>query len=399
MRPMTDAALAALTGSRSGDGVRVHVWLDGRTVAENLPVSDWSLTWNLARQVQGQWSCTVTDVDGTLAPWAIDDPLGVGGPRMQVIYGIGGTNETVDIGWYRTVQSDPAESWRVYTLPSAQPDARFGERVVWVSGGASIPVQGDDLTRVVVDDRLLAPSSPAAGATVLSEVRRLMTGIMPVTVTDGVVDAAVPSSVVFERERMDAIEDLLARIDAAARMTGDGQLEVYPTAKTDPVWSVVGGDGGALVSVQRSQSAEGLYNAVVSEGTDSTTKLTVRGTALEDTGPLRWQGPMWRVPMFRSSPLIETQAAATADARTTLAGRVSSRQVTLNVTCLPHPGLQVGDWVQVACPLVDDEPYPLVGQVTSMTLRGSAEGVSPMTMKVACAFEDVQAVARAARRG
>lgn len=399
MRPMTDAALAALTGSRTGDGLRVHAWLDGRVVAQDLPVADWSLAWDLDRQVQGQLSCTFVDVDGTLAPWAVDDPLGVGGPRLQAIYTVGGTSETVDVGWFQTTGSDPVESWQVRTLESQDPDAPFGQRVEWTSGGASIPVEGADLTQVVVDDRLLAPSSPAAGATVLSEVRRLLQGVVPVTVAAGVTDAPVATSVVFERERMDAVEDLLGRIDAAARMTGDGQLEVYPTARTAPVWVVAGGDEGVLVQVRRSQRRAGLYNGVVSEGRDATTSLPVRGIALEGTGPLRWEGPHWRVPMFHSSPLITSQAMADADAATTLANRTAQRSVDLDVTCLPHPGLQVGDWVQVACPIIGGQPYPLVGKVAAIRMRGNAGGVSPMTMTVRCAFAEVQAVASAVVRG
>src|SRR6478735_4021452 len=163
---MTEAALAALTGSRAGDGVRVHAWLDGRVVAQDLPVGDWTLSWDLDRQVQGQVTCTVADVEGLLTPWAVDDPLGVGGPRLQLIYTVGGTAETVDVGWYQNTGNDPVESWQVRELESQDPDAPFGQRVVWMSGGAVIPVEADDLTRVIADDRLLAPSSPAAGATV-----------------------------------------------------------------------------------------------------------------------------------------------------------------------------------------------------------------------------------------
>lgn len=399
MRPVPAEGLAALVGSRR-DKVTVHSWLAGEVIAQDLPVSEWAIGWDATRQVQAQMSLTISDKDGDLAPWALDDPLGVGGPRLQVIYSIGGTSATVDLGWFRITRADPAESWRVYT--SDDPDSPLFGRVEWVSGGASIPVEADDLTKLIVRDKLLAPSSPTPGATVLSEVRRLLSGIVPVTVAPGVVDAPVTGSVVYERERLDAVEDLLARISTTHRMTGDGQFEVVPSGPQDPVWTVAGGREGALVQVQRSQNIDDLYNAVVSEGTDANTSLPVSAVALEVSGPLRWDGPHGHQPMFQSSPLIDSQAEAQTDAQTTLAGRVADRTVDLPVTCLPHPGLQPWDWVQIAVPVAGDAPALLVGQVVAMNLRGSTAGVSPMTLQLRCKFEDVQVVAarvRALRRG
>lgn len=392
MRAMPEGAADVLTGSRSGDGLRVVSWYDGSVTngGEPLPVESWSMDWDASRQVQGQLSVEVSDTDGRLAPWAVEDALGVGGSRLQTIYTLGGPGGfTIDMGWWRVAASSPAENWRVYGDGSAP---RF------VSGGARVPLDADDLVREVVMDRFLAPSSPKSGATVLSEVRRLLADAMPVTVAAGVVDAAVPTSVVYERERMDAVEDLLARIQCTYRTTGDGQLEVVPVAAQAPVWTVAGGDGGALVSVQRSQALEGLYNAAVAEGsTDDGRELV--GRALEPTGPLRYGGPHGRYPVFQSSTgLLKTQQAVDSAAATLLAGQVSSRSVELRVTCLPHPGLQLWDWVTVASPVVSGGAVPLVGQVVRVRMSGNARGVDPMVIGVRCAYQDVQVVSELIRR-
>lgn len=388
MRAMSEAALSALTGSRAGERLICHVWYDGQVVAPDIDVSDWSITSDGSRQIRTQVSLTVTDPDGTLAPWGVDDPLGVGGARVQLIYALTAT-ETVDLGYYRITTSDPAENW---TLHAA------GSRAVWVSGGAQIPVGADDLTAIAVADRLLAPESPKAGATVLSEVRRLLSGIMPVTVAAGVTDRAVATSTVFERERMDAVEDLLAMISCTHRMTGDGQLEVVPNAPGSPVWEIAGGDDGVMVSLRRSQSADGLYNGAVSEGATPDGRQLI-GRAFETTGPLRWDGPHGRRPVFHAATgILTTQAAVDADAISVLAGRLRGRTVDLAITCLPHPGLQCGDVATVASPTVTGAAIALTGVVRKTGLRGSAAGVSPMTMTVECAYEDVQAVAAAIRR-
>lgn len=388
MRAMSDDALEALSGSRINEGVTVHVWYDGEVIYRDLPISRWSVNSDGSRQVQTQVSLDVSDADGALAPWGVDDPLGVGGSRVQVIYNLG-SGETVDLGWYRIVDSDSAENW---TLRAA------GDRRVWIPGGSTSTVKADDLTTLVSRAKLLAPTSPAAGATVLGEVRRLLSGIVPVRVADGVADQPASTSVVFERERMDAIEDLLDTIDATYRMAGDGQLEVYPRTPGDPVWEIAGGDEGVLITVRRSQSMDGLYNAVQSEGADDDgAQLLAR--AFEMSGPLRWDGPHGQHPFFHSATgILTTQAAVNADARTRLATQTQGRTVDLAVTCLPHPGLQPGDVVTVASPSVTGAAFPLNGIVRSANLSGSTGGVSPMTMVVECSFEDVQAVAAAIRR-
>lgn len=394
MRAMSEEARSILAGSRSGDGLRVVAWYDGRVVGPEggLPRSDWTLSWS-DKQVQGQIGLTVNDPDGTLAPWAVDDPLGVAGTRLQVIYTLP-QGYFVDIGWFRLASNDPAESWRVYQVGQDED----GDVLQYVSAGARIPITGEDLTRLAVRDRLLAPENPPSGATVLSEVRRLLRDIMPVKVAAGVVDSPVSSSVIYERERMDAVEDLLAEIGCGHRMSGDGQLEVYPLAATEPVWDVVGGPGGVLINVQRSQTIDGLYNAWVVEGKADDGRQLI-GRAFEDGGPLRWDGPHGHDPYFQASTgLLKTQTSVDKAARTLRENQRSTRSVDLTVTCLPHPGLQIGDWVRVANPVIAGRPVPLVGRTTGIQMRGSEGGVSPMSLTVACRYEDVQAVAQEVRR-
>lgn len=389
MHPISDLALSALSGSRVDDRVVATVWYGGEVVVQELPVSKWSIDADGGAQVQRRVQLDVTDVDGKLAPWALNDPLGVGGPRIHLSYRFGGqgyANEIVDLGRFRTTASSPVQRWRKYDLPSGDHEIR------WVSSGATIPVTAQDLTQVAKAARFMAPESPPAGATVVSEVRRLLTGIMPVTVAAGVVDVAIPTASVFETERMDAVDDLVDRIACAYRMTGDGQLEIYPTAATTPVWEIAGAEGGALIELQQSQSVDGLYNAAVVEGMAGLNGLPLRKIVTEDDGPLRWNGPHWQVPLFYSSSLLATQAQVDAEAARLLAGRIQDRTVTLNIECLPNPALQVGDTVRVLAPSVSGSQVPLDGVVRTFRLSGSTEGVDTMTMTVECPYDVVQAV-------
>lgn len=391
MHPISDLALSALSGSRVDDRVVATVWYAGEVVVDELPVSKWSIEADgtPGAQVQRRVRLDVTDVDGTLAPWALNDPLGVGGPRIHLSYRFGGqgyANEIVDLGRFRTTSSAPVQRWRKYDLPGGDYEIR------WVSSGATIPVTAQDLTQVAKAARFMAPESPASGSTVVSEVRRLLTGIMPVTVHPDVDDAPVPVLTVYETERMDAIDDLVDMIACAYRMTGDGQLEIYPRDATAPVWEIAGSDSGALIELQQSQSVDGLYNAAVVEGSAGLNGLPLRKILTEDDGPLRWNGPHWQVPLFYSSSLLATQAQVDDYAERLLGENIQGRTVTLNIECLPHPALQIGDTVRVLAPSVSGSQVPLDGIVRTFRLSGSTEGVDTMSMTVECPYDVVQAV-------
>lgn len=390
MRPISAQALESLSGSRIGERLIAHAWYDGVCVEPSLPVSDWTIISDGSRQVRTQASVAITDDDGTLAPWGVDDALGVGGARLQLLYSFPGA-QTVDMGWYRVTRATPSESWTLKSTPT-RPE-------VWVSGGAQIPVEATDLTCLVAADKLLAPESARAGATIISEVRRLLAGIMPVTVKAGVnlTKLASPSTV-YARERMDAVEDLLNVIGATHRMTGDGQLEVYPTTPTDPVWTVEGGEEGVMVALSRDLNIEDLPNIGSSEGADDDGRQLI-GTAIETTGPLRVDGPHGRRPKFHAATgILKTQAAVDADARTLLFSSQAERAIDLTVTCLLHPGLQPGDSVAINVPTTTGDAMKLIGVVRTTTMRGGDAGPSPMTMVVRCPFEDIQALRAAIRR-
>ena len=383
MRTLTAGMLDALAGSVPDARVTAAAWYDGVLREPDLPVTNWSITWdgNDTTLVQGKASLTVSDPTGRLAPWGFDEPLSAAGSRLLLTFRCG--SESVDLGWYTVSRNTPTEQWRI-----------VGENLTWVSGGASIPVNADDLTLLVQDSGFVAPEAPPAGATVLSEIRRLLTGICPVTVEASVVDSTVPASIVYKDDRLAAVMDLAMSINARYRMTGDGSLEVYPVTKTDPVWVIQGGDGGALVSLNRSQDRSALINGVVSTSNDPS--VEIRALATIGTGPLRWDGPFGRK-IARHNAIATTQQGVQADANTYLNNTAVLKTLPLTVLCKPHPGIQTGDWVRVAQPTINGSEYPLDGVVTNVQLKGSASGVDPMQLTVACALSDVQAVGLSVR--
>ena len=268
-----------------------------------------------------------------------------------------------------------------------------------VAGGGSVTIQADEETATAVLDRLDAEVVTAG--TCVAEARRLLRDICPVIARPSVVDAPVPGTLVYGEGRMDAVEDLLSAIGAVYRMGPDGALEVVPSAGVGPVWTLAGGEDGVLVSLVRSLSDDGVYNAVISTGQTQDGRPLI-GRAYIESGPLRWGGPFGRVPLFHRS-IATTQAGVDADARTMLANRVASGEVDLTVTCLTHPGLQIQDRVIVIAATTAGE-LPLDGRVVGMRMTSATSdaGTTPskkMTLTVRVSAEALEAVAARVRRG
>jgi hypothetical protein len=374
-----------VSGTTVGDRLEVWAWRDGELVVDHaLDVSDWSLDWDASRQVQGQLSLTVRDPDGTLAPWGLSDPLGPGGSRLQVtaVIGVRGEPVRVPLGWWRIRAADSDETWRVYST---------GGGLVRVSGGGSVSLQADEETATALLARLDAET--VVESAVVAEVRRLLEDVCPVAVHADVADGPVQSGYVYDESRMDGVQDLLDMIRAEYRMAGDGSLEIVPAEGVGPVWTIEGGEGGALVRAVRALSDEGVYNAVVSTGEDSQGRPLV-GRAFITDGALAWAGPFGQVPMFHQA-VAKTAAGVQLDAETTLATHRSSGEVDLAVQCLTHPGIQLHDLVTVAASTTAGV-QPLVGRVVGMRMQS---GSKSMDLTVRVPADSLEAVAWAVHRG
>lgn len=397
MRDIDANTLNALNGSRAGDVITVWAWYDGNLAwSDPLPIGSWSMDWDDTRTIQ-TLSLNVDDVGGTLAPWLLEDPLGVGGTRLQVTYTVGGAG-TVNMGWYRITDTAPDENWSPYVIDNlgqlnpGSPIPR-DKALVLVSGGAQIQLTADDLGVEISNNRLLAPDAPhGTSPTILSEITRLLDGIVTVVTYGDVVDRPVNKTLIYKDDRLAAVADLCSRISCSYRLNGDGQFEVYPVAKDTPVWTIRGGVEGVLVSVNRDQKLDGLYNVFVADGTLTVNnqQVPIRGIASIDGGPMRAGGPHGTYPTFYSSTMLTTQAECDAYALVMRDTQIRGLTTDLKVVCLPNPAIQQGDWVNVYNALVNNKVVPLIGRIKTMGLKSSGTTVDRMTLTVECSYADVQ---------
>jgi hypothetical protein len=385
MRVVDEQLDADVAGSSSGDRIEVNAWRGSDLLAAYLPVKSFQIGWDASRQVQAQASFVFADPENVLSPRRLDDALAPFGSKLQVTWVSGNTGIRVPFGWYRIGPAvDPDESWLIRK-------GADGSDVLRPTGGSTIAVPANDLTQIAVDARLDAEPKPA-GATCLGEVARLLEEICPVTVDALVSDETAPSTLVYSEERMDAVEDHLTRVRAVARMSGSGELEVIPDAGLDPVWEIAGGENGVLIKAANSLSAEGVYNAVVSNSTNSANEQIV-GRAYNGSGPLAWGGPFGKIPIFHQS-IATTQTGVNADAESILQDRIHVGQIPITVECLMHPGLQLHDRVTLQIPGTLDA---IVGSVRAMTAAGADGLVSKRTtLTVMVDGDDFDALRRAA---
>lgn len=391
MRLIDEASLVALDGSRPADTLIVWAWRGGDLVyPEPLQVSKWSLEDDAGDNVKvGQkLSLTIADPDGVLGAWRFDDPLGVAGTKLQVIYRVGGAG-SVNLGWFRVISNEPTEvqEWRVINeYGYSEPDSPLEphKRLVSSTTGA-VQIEAVDLTSDVDKERFWSPRSPMPDSTVLLEFKRLTEDHFPVVIDAGVVDRPINRTTIFDRERLEACQDLAARVGARYRMGGDGECHVYAPGTT-PVWRAE--PGVSLIDVTRKQSVDGLYNVWVIEGRDDGGGQPVQAIVPLESGPLRYGGPHGKVPYFYTSEMIWTYGQAVAYGIELRDQFQRSLAVELRIETIPRPELQAGDRIEVACPVRAGHLIYLPGEITSIRRDG---GATPKrtSLTVKCSYEDV----------
>jgi hypothetical protein len=398
VRPIDSNTLAALKGSRTGDQLIVWSWYNGQLAwPEPLKVASWTADWDDSRTGQNL-SLTIEDPTNQLSPWLLSDPLGVGGARLQVIYKVGGAG-TVNLDWHRVARSKPKQSWLTYTITDkgvVTPNSPVapGQRLVQVPAGATVSVNGNDLSLMIANDKFIAPESPVgASPTVVGEIKRLLQDRVPVVVLSGVTDTSVNTTLVYQQQgdRWAAVQDLAKRIGAGVRMNGDAQCEVYPLSSS-PVATLIGGPEGLQVSVDPEQDYAGTYNFFVADGTATVNGQSqpIRGTAQITGGELAFGGPHGRYPTFYSSTMLTTQAQADAYAIQMRDTQIAGLTTDLYVEALPQPHLQIGDWVTIPTPRTDGMAPLLTGRIVHMELKGTQTTVDRMNLTVRCNYADVR---------
>lgn len=355
MQDVSDEFLDALTGSHVPT-VTVDAWYDGKLVFDNVPVVSGSVTVDGSRTIAGSATIVAAREDDSLVPQRWDAPLAPYGSQLQVRAGVryGATTEQVSLGWYRIDSADPQEWWVDYRQDPA-------DAPLWVCQGMQVQVEASDRMSILGDARFLGPESPVSTASILGEIRRLARDLVPVADWTGKADGPVPAAIAYQTSRVEAIQDLADVVGYFARFNPNGALDLVPqTVSPTSVWTVSINEGDIVNWGGRLDRAD-LYNGVISTG-QTAEGVPVQGAQVESAGPLRWDGPLGRIPYGHSSPLLTTNDIAQSDAETLLDRLIRERVAPVRVTCTANPALEWGDTVTLVLPR-----KTLVGTVKSIT--------------------------------
>lgn len=217
---------------------------------------------------------------------------------------------------------------------------RFQDRKLTV--GSSIRLKVADLFARTNRERFLTPSPPTSLTSAWDELGRL-TGL---PLDRSVPDVPITRAIVYEENRLEAVESLGSLLGGVPYMTPAGEVSVAPTTWGASVTKLTTGPEGRISRADPDDlSADEVYNGIVVRSWD-TDQATILATAYVTEGPLRWGGPFGKVPFFASSQLVKTKEQAQAYANQLLPQKSKMGAVDYTIQCAPDPRLEVWDVIE-----------------------------------------------------
>lgn len=351
MLDQSAAATAVLLGTWT-PRVRVDAWYDGEVVAQDVTAISASTSDDSTQAIQGSGQVTAAAEDDSLIPTSWDSPLACYGSVLHVQQGVPLSADQVEwysMGWFPIVDFSCADWWREVTRTNADGT----HQTLWAPLGTQVTNTLDDRWQLIDQATFAAPEQPAQLASAVTEIERLIDGIVDMGDWSGVSDAAIPATVTYSNSRTDAIQQLAGLLGVTARMDRDGALGYCPVIPGGaPVWKVtVAGDDqvAQILAYARKGDRTGLYNQFISTGT-SQGGTPVQGVVTTATGPLRFGGPLGRLPYQNDSSLLTTDTACQTDAQANQARYGGAQTVQIPVTVPTNPALETCDVIELDLP-------------------------------------------------
>ena len=222
----------------------------------------------------------------------------------------------------------------------------------------TLTVSGSDRSQRISRARLTDPVNVPQGTVIGDAIADILLSAWPdcpIGATLATVDKALGGRITFlDGADSDAWKNA-RRLAAAAGldlyMDGDGVAQVRdtPDPESTPVCATYfGGDSAIVLGRTRRAMLSQLYNGVVVWAEGSNVGVPKRGEAWDDdpSSPTYCDGPMGRVPMFYTSPLLTSQSDVDSAAETTLA-RVKRPVQQVVFTMVPNPAHEAFDVVEI----------------------------------------------------
>lgn len=334
MRPASEAFLRAVRSSHTMTA-RARIVEPGQTGTDpdgtDTPILDGDVELDATAKVRGTLDLTTAGV----WPLSADDLFAPYGRECFVERGLrfgNGTTEWVSLGYFRLEDVE-------------QKDAP----------GGVLTLAGSDRMAGLVDAELEAPVQFGESATYGDVLAQLVTQVYPAAVIEWDDDTdtrPLGRQLVAEQDRYGFLADLVTAAGKVWFWDYRGVLVIRTAPDPGaPVYELDAGAGGVLVSMARSLSRKGVYNAVVATGEGADTGDPVRAVATDDNpaSPTYHAGPFGPVPRFYSSPLLTTTEQA-ATAASSMLRSALGLPYNVDLSAVPNPALEPLDPVTVSYP-------------------------------------------------
>lgn len=331
----TSAAFQAAVQQSHTVVSRVEVYRNGVLQGELYPVAG-SVQVDARRAVRRTCSLQFVDYDGTLTPTTTSGLLAPYVAQLRLYRGVqlaDGTQELVPLGVFQVVSTDVQAS----------------------NDGVSIDVQGEDLSRVIMDKRWAKAKVLDAGANVVATLRELADSRLPGNATN-IAASSMTLPTAFRPTLGKGLtqnpwEDMLLLAQSIGHelwMDATGTLVGAPHppntgASVLPVATY--GSGNVLLSVRRSLTLDGVQNALYLTGEAGANGSEVEGYAADTAAASPTSiSSIGERAITITSPLITTSARADTVAALLLRAYVGQP---VEFSIVANPALDARDLVRV----------------------------------------------------
>lgn len=361
MRKHKPQTADVISGGSFGFTIVADVMQGTKRVLQDVSFTDWTFTGDLDANVKTSGTVTMVvqdDFARSYSPRQIGDALSPFGGTVRV-YAL------VSLGTYE--DRIPIGTFRITDVPSSMDDKlSVHGRELTVGSVVTLTLMDRFYEADVPFMRLDNPSSLTSAWSELIRIARLPG-------TRNVDDAAIPRSVVYARNRLDAVQQLARVLGGRAYMRADGTVGIVPDDLGDvDVVLNFGQVDGKIIDVAQFMSSADIYNAVFGDFEDANGR-PIHAEDMIRSGQLAVTGPFGERPIEYPADqreFIKTQAAADAAVSNYLAKVSKGSPLEVPVTLTVDPRLEF-DVVTVNRPGAGGEPDPALaftGRVCRWTM-------------------------------
>jgi hypothetical protein len=337
-----------ISGGSFGFTLVGDVMQGSERVLQDVSFTEWSFTGDLDANVKTSGQVTLViqdDFARSFSPRRVQDALAPfgGTVRVYALVTLGAYEDRIPIG-----------TFRITDVPQSMDESiNVAGRSLTVGSQVTLTLMDKFYEVDVPFMRLENPASLTSAWSELIRIARLAG-------TRTVDDVAIPRSVVYARNRLDAVQQLAGVLGGRAYMRSDGTVGIVPDELGDvDVTLNFGQVDGKIIDVAHFMSSADIFNAVFGDFED----VNGRPIHAEDwirTGPLAVDGPLGERPIEYPADqreFIKTQAAADTAVSNYLAKVSKGSPLEVPVTLTVDPRLEF-DVVTVNRPGPDGEPDP-----------------------------------------